>query len=214
MKYRYFLFDFDGTLVDSMPTYSSVMLRILEEEGIPFDRDIMKIITPLGYVGPAKYYVEQLGVKKTEADLIERMHQYARKDYALHIPAQMHVISVLQDLKAQGCSLNILTASPHDMLDTCLTRLDIFHLFDHVWSCEDFETTKSDPQIYHCAAKAIGVPISEILFLDDNYNADRCAREAGIGVCGVFDPSSADFEQDIRRVSHYYIRDFSELLAL
>ena len=29
-----FLFDFDGTLVDSMPNYSSAMLRILDENGI------------------------------------------------------------------------------------------------------------------------------------------------------------------------------------
>ena len=43
---RTFLFDFDGTLVDSMPSYVSVMLRILDEEGIPYGKDIVKIITP------------------------------------------------------------------------------------------------------------------------------------------------------------------------
>ena len=29
-----YLFDFDGTLVDSMPTYAALMLRILDENGI------------------------------------------------------------------------------------------------------------------------------------------------------------------------------------
>ena len=29
-----YLFDFDGTLVDSMPTFSSIMLNILDEYGV------------------------------------------------------------------------------------------------------------------------------------------------------------------------------------
>ena len=31
-----YLFDFDGTLVDSMPTFVSVMLRILDENEIKY----------------------------------------------------------------------------------------------------------------------------------------------------------------------------------
>ena len=34
MKFKTYLFDFDGTLVDSMPTFASVMLRILKENDI------------------------------------------------------------------------------------------------------------------------------------------------------------------------------------
>ena len=39
-----FLFDFDGTLVDSMPTYVSSMLRILDENGVAYTEDIVKTI--------------------------------------------------------------------------------------------------------------------------------------------------------------------------
>ena len=31
------LFDFDGTLVDSMPTFVAVMLRILDENNIKYE---------------------------------------------------------------------------------------------------------------------------------------------------------------------------------
>ncbi|MBR7164831.1 MAG: HAD hydrolase-like protein, partial [Clostridia bacterium] len=38
-----FLFDFDGTLVDSMPTYAATMLQILDEYKIPYGDDLVKI---------------------------------------------------------------------------------------------------------------------------------------------------------------------------
>ena len=192
MKYNTYLFDFDGTLVDSMPAYVAVMLKILEENNIRYGNDIIKIITPLGYVGTAKYYVEQLGLGMTQDDLIETMNQYSYNEYAHNIQAKTNVIETLKKLKEQGAELYVLTASPHAVLDVCLERLGIFELFTAVWSCEDFGTTKADPEIYRMAAERIGKPIETILFLDDNYNADKTAASAGMKVCGVYDASSEE----------------------
>ena len=38
---KHYLFDFDGTLVDSMPTYVGVMLRILKETNTPYGEVIL-----------------------------------------------------------------------------------------------------------------------------------------------------------------------------
>ena len=48
------VFDFDGTLVDSMPTWGGKMLRILKEEGVSYPDNIIEIITPLGDAGTAR----------------------------------------------------------------------------------------------------------------------------------------------------------------
>lgn len=210
MKFKTYLFDFDGTLVDSMPAFISTMLRILDENNIKYQSDIVKIITPLGYKGTAKYYRE-LGVNMTEEQMVALMNSYALDEYKYRIDAKSNVISVLKQLKENGADLNVLTASPHSMLDSCLKRLGIYDLFTNVWSCDDFNTTKADPDIYKMAAEKIGAPVSEILFLDDNYNADKTAKLAGMKVCGVYDPSSEDYIDEIKDVSDYYIYDFSEL---
>ena len=174
-----YLFDFDGTLVDSMPTYVSVMLRILDENGIPYGKDIVKIITPLGYKGTAEYYVK-MGLDKPVDDIVAKMNEYARYAYANDIGAKENVVETLKKLKEGGCRLHVLTASPHTMLDPCLKRLGIFELFDNVWSCDDFNTTKANPEIYKMAAERIGAPVGEVVFLDDNYNADKTAKTAGM----------------------------------
>lgn len=209
-----YLFDFDGTLVDSMPTYVSAMLRILDENKIPYDNSIIKIITPLGLNGTAAYYIDQLGVNMTREQLICVMKEYMLDAYFHTIPAKPNIPEVLKALKARGASLNVLTASPHITLDACLKRLGLWELFDNVWSCDDFATTKADPQIYVMAAERLQTSVDRVLFLDDNLNADTTAKAAGMPVCGVYDDSSKDYVDQMKAVTDYYIYDFQELLDL
>ena len=208
-----YLFDFDGTLVDSMPTFVSAMLRILDETGTPYEEDIIKIITPLGLSGTADYFVK-LGVPLSKEQLMRRMGEYMLHAYRYEIPAKPHVIEVLHQLKARGDDLNVLTASPHLTLDACLHRLGIFDLFTNVWSCDDFATTKADPEIYKAAARKMNRRVEDVLFLDDNLEADRTAKEAGMRVCGVYDDSSRDYVEQMRKQNDYYIFDFAELPEL
>ena len=213
MKEAY-LFDFDGTLVDSMPTFVSAMLRILDEKHITYNNSIIKIITPLGLSGTAEYYINQLGVKMSKEQLMSVMKEYMLDAYFHTIPAKENVPDVLKALKAQGASLNVLTASPHITLDACQKRLGLWALFDNVWSCDDFNTTKADPQIYVMAAKKLNRSVGEVLFLDDNLNADLIAKAAGMQVCGVYDDSSKDYVAQMKAATDYYIYDFKELLHL
>ena len=210
---KHYLFDFDGTLVDSMPTYGSIMLRILDEEGIAYGDDIIKIITPLGLKGAAEHFIG-MGMQRSTEEIIQLYLEYAVEAYTNDVPAKNNVAVVLQTLKRRGAGLHVLTASPHSTLDPCLKRLGLYDIFDNVWSCEDFKTTKADPEIYRLAAKKIGADVTDVLFLDDNYNADKTAKEAGMPVCGVYDVSSAEYTDEIKSVTDYYITDFSELLDI
>ena len=213
MKKAY-LFDFDGTLVDSMPTFCSCMLRILDENQISYAEDITKTITPLGLNGTAEYFINTLGLQMSKEQLMLLMKEYMLDAYFYTIPAKANVISVLNTLKDNGASLNVLTASPHITLDACLKRLGMWELFDNVWSCDDFYTTKADPQIYVVAAQRLGTTVENVLFLDDNLHADTVAKSAGMQVCGVYDESSGDCVEQIKAATDFYIYDFLELLNL
>ena len=206
-----FLFDFDGTLVDSMPIFGAVMIRILDERGIAYDEDVLKIITPLGYRGTAEYF-RTLGVRESVDELVGIMNTYARIEYENNIPAKDGVVETLREMKKRGYSLNVLTASPHLALDPCLKRLGVWEFFDNVWSCDDFCTTKANPEIYTMAAKRMGAAVNDVVFVDDNINAVKTAKSTGMVSVGIFDESSAEYMDEFKVAADGYVMSFEELI--
>jgi beta-phosphoglucomutase-like phosphatase (HAD superfamily) len=136
-----YIFDFDGTLVDSMPSWIGKILHVLKTCNVNYPENIAKIAVTLGDVGTARYFRENLGVKLSVEEIIALMDDFALPKYRDEIVLKDGVREYLELLRASGCSLNVLTASPHKMVDPCLMRNGVFDLFDNVWTCEDFGTS-------------------------------------------------------------------------
>ncbi len=206
-----YLFDFDGTLGDSMPFFSAAMLEILKNNHIVYSEEIIKIITPLGYKGTAKYYIEEFELPYTVDSLVAAMHEYLYPVYRDEIVLKAGVADYLAELKKEGHSLNVLSASPFRMVSAVLTRCGVFDLFDNVWSCEDFNMTKGEPEIYHAAVKKAGGKLEDTFFFDDNLEAVKTAVSAGIYTVGVYDEASEDYIEEIKITADRFIYSFEEI---
>ncbi len=209
-----FIFDFDGTLVDSMPTYATALLKILDENNIRYSDDLIKIITPLGMRGTAEYVKSRYNLQFSVEELMLMIQENFKFAYFNTIPLKKNVLDILKYLKKKDYSLNVLTASPHITLDACLKRVGVFDLFDNVWSCDDFNTTKADVNIYKMAAERLGVSVRDCVFLDDNLGADMTAKQSGMTVIGVYDKSSDDIQDKMKSACDSYIYDFIELKSM
>ena len=206
-----YIFDFDGTLVDSMPSWAEKVLNILRECGVEYPADIINIVTPLGDRGTAEYMRGVLGVPLSLEEIFRQMDEFALPKYRDEIVLKEGVREYLARLREAGCTLHVLTASPHKMVDPCLRRLGIFDWFENVWSTDDFGMVKSDTAIYRAAAERIGADVSDAVFFDDNLMAIRTARAAGMYAVGVHDASSDALAEEIRRAADLYVYSMAEL---
>ena len=213
-KITHFLFDFDGTLIDSMETFSRCVLTVLDKFGVKYPNDIIKTCTPLGAKDTPKYCIDTFGMSITEDEFRDIMFEVAVPDYENTIPAKETVIETMRALKAKGYSLNILTGSPHETLDPAFLRLGFGELFDKAWSVNDFTTNKTDPEIYLEAARLLGTSPEHIVFLDDNINANRAAKAAGLTVIGVYDISSESSTEQMKAELDGYVYKMCELLDM
>ena len=206
---KVYLFDMDGTLIDSMPYFSRAILGMLEEEKLSYPPDIVKILTPLGYAGMAKYLVN-MGARRPEQALMQAMGDYLLPAYEKEIPLKSGVQECLLRLKAQGGRLAVLTASPHRVTDPCLKRNGVWELFEQVWTTDDFGLTKSQPEIFLQAASKLGVQPEDVVFFDDNLGALETAKKAGMTTVGVYDASSDAYNEQIRSITDRYLLDYTE----
>ena len=209
---KYYIFDFDGTLVDSMPYWARKMIRILDKSNVKYPSDIITTVATLGDLGTAKYFKDVLGVNFSIEEMLKMMDEYALPKYKNEIGLKDGVFDALCAFKKRGVSLNVLTASPHKMLDPCLKRNDLFNLFDNVWATDDFSLPKTDVNIYKSALTKLGAGATETAFFDDNLSALETAKKAGLFTVGVYDETSKTFIQKIKSTANKFIYSFSELI--
>ena len=88
---KHWLFDFDGTLVDSMPYWSSCMISVLDDHNVPHGNDLINIITPLGTAGTIAYF-QKLGLEMSYNDIKNEIASKLTPFYLDIIPEKKNVI--------------------------------------------------------------------------------------------------------------------------
>ncbi len=206
----FYIFDFDGTLVDSMPYWAGTHIEALEAHGIPCPENFVETITPLGNVKGAEYALS-LGVKSSLEEHVKAINTALYEKYTTVVPLKESVKDTLIALKKQGHSLNVLTASPHLYVDICLKRLGVFELFNNVWTIEDFGCTKSETVIYEMVAERLNTKLSDCVFVDDNFTAISTAKKAGMKTVAVYEELSKNYEEQLKNTADKYVYNFSEI---
>ena len=209
---RVYVFDVDGTLIDSMGEWAKAVPSLLEEKGIPYPDDLIKRVVALGLPGVSKYLTEHFPLNMTADEVLAHLFALFKKKYADEIGAKEGARETLLALKERGVILCTLTAGAHILFDACLQRLGLWDLFDYCWSTEDFPVSKADPAIYALLAQRLGVSTADCVMVDDSISALAAAVEGGVCAVGIYDDFSKDNEMQIRAMVNRYIYRLEELL--
>ena len=211
MQHSAYIFDFDGTLVDSMPYVAIGVKKFLADRGVKYPENIMEIVTPLGYPASAAYYNEHFGLSVTGEEYLDELQEYLYPRYRDEIPLKTGALEYLKALRERGAILTVLTASPIRFVEPCFERLGIRDWFAHLWCCSDFGITKSQPAIYLEAAKRLSCAPKDIAFFDDSFHSLTAAKEAGLYTVGIYDEVAKAFTEDVKKVSDVYHESFLTL---
>lgn len=205
------IFDLDGTLMDSMGSWSAMWEAMIEEYHLPRPERFTQDITPLGAVGTAKY-MQKLGLDMEIDSIIAMFKTRIQNAYKNDIMPKPGVPAYLEKLRSRGVAMCILTATPRPIVLPCLQRNGLLDLFSFVCSCDDVDMSKGDPRIYPLTLQRLGTTADTTIFFDDNLEALTTGHGAGLYTVGVFDKSSAADRPKIEAVTDRYITSFEELL--
>lgn len=206
------IFDFDGTLVDSMGVWTDIDIEFFGKYNLPLNQETSQAITVLGFEGGAHYVRYDLGLDKPEHDIIEEWNSMASDHYANDVYFKRGVRTFVDDLSHRNMPMGIATSNRESLVLPALENNNATGLFSPIVYSNDLGLEKSDPKVYLHAAHLMGQDPSETLVFEDTAVPAQAAKQGGFTVVGVRDDHLQQNADALRDASDYFIESFDELV--
>lgn len=184
-----YVFDLDGTLVDTAPDLLGALNAILSREGRRLAQlEELRHIVGLGSARMLLQAFELTGAPLDEARLPQMVDAYISY-YRAHIAEGSRpfagVVETLQRLKAQGARLAVLTNKPQELTDLLLPALGLDHLFEAIHGAGRMEFSKPDARVFHAVIEELGGAGDRVVMVGDSITDVLTARAAKVPVIAV-----------------------------
>ena len=207
MKIKCAIFDFDGTLFDSMFIWESVgeiYLRSLGKEPKPSLREDVRA---LSLYQSACYFRKEYDLPLSEEQIMSGINKTIEHFYINEVMPKPYVTKFLDEMKQKGIPMCIATASDRYQIEAALSRCEMSHYFDAIFTCSEVGYGKDEPVIFRKAMEHFNSDRSSSIIFEDALHAIKTAKNDGFTVVSVFD-NSEKRQDEVRAISDCYIRDF------
>jgi phosphoglycolate phosphatase len=179
-----YLFDLDGTLVDTAPDLLATMNMLLTRAGhAPLGPEVLRRLVGRGARKLIADSFRVTGAPLTPEE-IEPLYADFLEDYGSHIAAASRpfpgVIETLENLKAQGSRMGVLTNKPHPNAMQLLTELDLTGYFATIAGGSKYPWLKPDPRLFESVLTDLGG--GPAVMIGDSVTDVQAARASGAPV--------------------------------
>ncbi|MBP0990423.1 MAG: HAD family phosphatase [Oscillospiraceae bacterium] len=214
MKIKGAIFDFDGTLVDSMEMWhdwnGAVLTAILKMCKEPPEDDLEEVARPMSLMQFAEYIHERYGAGNSPEEICERVNSVIRVQYETVIPLKPGVEEFLEWMSKKGIKMCVATATDKTIVKNYLKQHGIERYFEEVFSCPEYKTSKDRPFIYEIALDYLGTKKEETVVFEDAYHCIKTAKDDGFRVIGVEDVVEECNREKIKNTVDFYAVDIRD----
>ena len=185
MKYKYYLFDLDGTLTDPGIGITNSVMYALEKFGIHVsDRE-----TLYPFIGPplVDSFSKYFGFDEKQAlQAVEYYREYFREDGIFENVVYEGIPEMLGELKSRGAIFALATSKPYEFSVRILDHFDLHQYFDIVGAATmDGRISRKADVISHLIDKLGETEKSSILMIGDRDQDIDGAKANGLQSAGV-----------------------------
>ena len=177
------VFDFDGTIVDSMKMVFDVLNESLKKKGLPsIEVELLGRMAglPLIEIISTKAKISASAAKEVEKDVFKAYTLFCRSSCQL-LP---HVESTLKALKSKRIKLGLLTTTPSKPLKAVAEKFSLEDYFDIMLAKEDAKN-KPNPEGLERIIKKFGIKKDECIFVGDSPIDILTGKAAGVKTIAV-----------------------------
>ena len=177
MRLKLFIFDLDGTLIDSYMDIGMCVNGVLRSMG---RQEIKPDSVKVWIGGGARGLLEKLFPSEEIDRALELFRKYYRENPAVYTKAYKGIREVLTHLKAMEKRLAVVTNKMEDLSVEILKRLNLYHYFDMVVGGDTFPEKKPSPVPIKEVLRRLGVDAKEAVMIGDTDADVRAGKDAGV----------------------------------
>ena len=179
------IFDMDGVMIDSEPTWKIAEVEIFRKLGVPLTEAMTQQTTGLRMDACVEYWRERYpfagDAAEISAEITGKMAEWARSSGA----ALPGVSAAIAAMRRQGILLGLATSSDFSLIEAVLERLDLEDAFSAIASASEVECGKPDPAVYQLCARRLGYAADRCIAIEDSVAGVQSATGGGMKCIAV-----------------------------
>ena len=200
MKLKCVIFDFDGTLFDSMYLWDTVAESYVRSRGREPKTTVREEVRALSLFQAAGHLKKEYDLAEKPEEIMAGIDGIIEHFYRDEVQPKPGVVPFLKELRAKGVDVCIATATDRYLIESALRRCGIENLFDG----------KDEPVIFRRAMEHFGAQRGSTVVFEDAIHAIETAKKDGFTVAAVFDESEKRHDE-VRALADCYITSFEQL---
>ncbi len=182
-RYAGFIFDMDGTLLDTEPTHRKAWREVLGRYGLRFDEQAMVALN-----GSPTWLIAQSIIELNHADLdplpLAREKTDAVKSILLDCVEPLPLVEVVKAWHGRR-PMSVGTGSESAIAEALLAHLGLRRYFDAVVAADHVQHHKPAPDTFLLCAQRMGVMPTQCVVFEDADFGLQAARAAGMDAVDV-----------------------------
>lgn len=188
------VFDLDGVLIDSEPTWAEVRRRYVTDRGGRWRNGAEIEMMGMSSTEWAGYLHHQLGVPLAPETISAEVVEAMAASYRRHLPLLPGAVAAVSRI-AERWPLGLASSANRPLIDLVLGLSGMDRCFSASVSSEEVARGKPAPDVYLAVIDRLGCPSDTAAAIEDSTNGIRSAKAAGLRVIAVPNrayPPSAD----------------------
>jgi len=177
MHYRLILWDFDGTLADTLPGAVAIFNRLADRHGLTpiADPAALRDMSTREFLAAHRVPMHRLPFLMAEFLSLQK---------SLLPGVHLHdgIAAALDQLRDLGCRLGVVSSNAEDNIRLCLDANGVTDRFEFV---HGYSRLTGKERALRRAANRAGLPVSEILYVGDEVRDIDAAGSIGMDIAAV-----------------------------
>jgi HAD superfamily hydrolase (TIGR01549 family) len=204
-----YVFDVDGTLLDTYEHIVTAFEKVLSKNGIPSRRDTIRSV--IGMTLHECY--EVLAPEHTDRSLLAETHHELQQSSEMYelIKVYEGLFSVLDIIQQRGFKAFVVTNRSRVSLELIFKHVGLAEKFDLVITKDEVSSPKPNPEGLLAIAKASGLKPSELAMIGDTGIDIQAGMNAGVGLTIAMTHGFGTLDELTAAKPDYIFASFAEL---